>query len=249
MIDFHTHVLPGIDDGSKTKEQSLVMLQHLRKQGCSQLVATPHFYPDQEIEVFLEQRQAAYDGLLAFAAEKEALDLPEIILGAEVLVGAELAKCEHLDQLCIGGTRYMLLEMPYGIWPKWVFQVVDELILRGITPIIAHLERYEAIVGLRVMQELLEREVIGQMNAYAVRGRETKGLARKLLAKGHIQLLGSDVHRVRQLERHGQSYDWLAQKHPEQLSKIQRDGEAVLGGAYITRASLQPIRKIWRFYF
>ncbi|MGL4344875.1 MAG: CpsB/CapC family capsule biosynthesis tyrosine phosphatase, partial [Cellulosilyticaceae bacterium] len=45
MIDFHTHVLPGIDDGSKTKEQSLVMLQHLRKQGCSQLVATPHFYP------------------------------------------------------------------------------------------------------------------------------------------------------------------------------------------------------------
>ena len=83
MIDFHSHILPGVDDGSVSLEQSIAMLQEEAKQGIHCVIATPHFYPEQEdVDTFLQRRDAA-EAALRKEMEKYT-DLPKLLVGAEV---------------------------------------------------------------------------------------------------------------------------------------------------------------------
>ena len=92
MMDFHTHILPGVDDGSKNVQQSLQMLELMREQGVKRIIATPHFYAHkQSLSEFLKTRQKSYENVLEYAAAKN-LDIPDIVLGAEVFFVTELFK-------------------------------------------------------------------------------------------------------------------------------------------------------------
>ena len=79
MIDFHSHILPGIDDGSRNVEESLLLMTEMREQGVSTVIATPHFYADEQpVDTFLRRRTEAYDHLMA----RQTPDMPQIRLGA-----------------------------------------------------------------------------------------------------------------------------------------------------------------------
>ena len=112
MIDIHTHILPGIDDGAETPEQAVEILLQLKEQGITRVLLTPHFCPQsQSLDSFLESRQASYEQLLA------AKGLPkdiELILSAELQLHDAIFNYENLDALKIPGTSYVLTELPAG---------------------------------------------------------------------------------------------------------------------------------------
>ena len=140
MIDFHSHILPGIDDGSKDAATSLLMLNALKKQGADTVCATSHFYATQRtVDRFLFRRQEAWDRLCEVLPQ----DAPRILLGAEVLYYPGIANMEELPSLCLEGTRLLLLEMPFEPWTGYMTREVSDLARRGdVQLLMAHIERY-----------------------------------------------------------------------------------------------------------
>ena len=194
FVDFHSHVLPGIDDGSKSPEESVKLLDMLAHQGVEIVVATPHYNPSREnVTQFDQRRREALEDLRRFANG----DMPQILLGAEVAYYSGISGIEELDKLCIEGTRLLLLEMPMAKWSKYT---IDELInlssTRGIIPIIAHIERCIAMQGREVMDTLCQNEVLMQINASFIIRIVTRMKAIRFLSNRVVQIIGSDCHGV-----------------------------------------------------
>ena len=141
----------------------------------------------------------------------------------------------------------MLLEMPYGVWSQWVYKVVDELIARGIRPIMAHIERYNQIVGIEPINELMSRDVLGQMNIYSLSG--AKGLCKRLVKNNMVHVLGSDVHHKRQLNQVARFYDLVRHSIGEDvLTQINENGHCILENQEINRGPIKAIKKIGMLY-
>lgn len=192
MIDFHSHILPGIDDGSKDVSESLLLLDCLREQGVTTVVATPHFYADeQSVDTFIRRRTDAYDRLSAQRTDAG----PAIRLGAEVLYYNGISRLEGLDRLCIEHTRILLLEMPFTRWSSTVLREVLEIANNmDLTLVLAHIERYMRYQRRGVFDELQRQGVLMQVNASYFTDRVTRRTALRQLGAGQIHLLGSDCH-------------------------------------------------------
>ena len=197
FLDFHSHVLPGIDDGAKDLATSLAMLGEMQRQGTSLVLATPHFcLSNGSIEEFIARRDEAYGHLMA-AVEATGAVIPKILRGAEVLLSTELAEQPDLSRLCIEGTRCILLEMPYGPWRSWMVNTVYEVQNAGFYPIMAHLERYFRFSGNEEwMDDLLSSGLAVQMNAGSIVNRERQRFCLKLIKYGIVDVLGSDAHNM-----------------------------------------------------
>lgn len=195
LIDFHTHILPGVDDGSKSIEMTHSMLRMEWEQGVEVVVATPHFYPQHDSpERFLERRNRAEEQL----REVLRADLPAIYVGAEVAFYRGMSESDALQQLRLGKSRYVLVEMPAAPWPDAVYGELRQIRSRqGLIPVIAHVERYLPVFGAnRIMEKLADCGVLVQANAEFFLHRATASHAMRLLREGWIQLLGSDCHNL-----------------------------------------------------
>lgn len=193
ITDFHTHILPGVDDGSANVEMSVQMLQKEAEQGIESVVLTPHFYPTRhQPESFLARRAEA------FAALQEALPagMPQLHLGAEVYYYRGMSHTEQMRDLAIDGGKYLLVEMPWQGWSEKEFlelaQIKENL---ELTPIIAHIDRYVRWTNVKkTMERLLELPVLIQANASFFTRFTTRNMALRMLQEGQIHLLGSDCH-------------------------------------------------------
>ena len=197
IIDFHSHILPGVDDGSKSLGDSLEMLKQTADQGIRRMVATPHFYANHDTpRAFLERRDTAYRQLLEGMAQEPGL--PGVTLGAEVYFFRGISDCESISELTIGNTGYLLVEMPPPPWRDAMYRELESLsICRGITPIIAHVDRYLGLFRTFHIPEQLEaRPVLVQANAEFFLKPARRHMALKMLRTGQIHLLGSDCHNV-----------------------------------------------------
>lgn len=194
MIDLHTHILPGMDDGAQSPEESIAMLRLQKEQGVSTVALTPHFYRNREQpEDFFLRREACMQQLLEALPEGE--PLPELILGAEVTWMPNLCDWEELPQLCIGNTNNMLLELPVTPWTdSLVNQLYDLMGRTGITPILAHLERYLYIQRPEMVEAVLSLDLPVQLSSETLLHTMTRGGALRLLKKGQVHLLASDCH-------------------------------------------------------
>ena len=194
MIEWHSHVLPLMDDGSKSVDESLSILKMQSEQGVNTVIATPHFYAnDESVDKFLERRRASCESLTGFLSE----DLPSVKLGAEVAYYVGISRLATLSNLCIEGTRLLLLEMPFSKWTDYIIKEICELALQGrVIIILAHIERYLGLQGIKVFEELLEYGVIMQVNANFFCRFSTKRTALKLLQRGTVRLIGSDAHNL-----------------------------------------------------
>ena len=197
LTDFHSHILPGIDDGSTDVKMSLEMLRREKDQGIERVVATPHFYARYENpERFLQRRSRAEETLRrSMAAEP---DMPELLIGAEVRYFPGIAESEYLPKLMIQGTDSILIELPAAPWPEAMLRELIEIWeRRGITPIVAHIDRYIRPFQTGGIPKLLqELPVLVQANGEFFLERSTARLAMKLLKADQIQLLGSDCHNL-----------------------------------------------------
>lgn len=195
MIDIHSHVLPGMDDGSRSTAESLAMLRTSALQGITVIAATPHFYPEQnDPEKFLLRRAASVERL----REEWEEGLPKLIPGAEVAYFEGISRAERIRELCLEGTNLLLLEMPFGTWTERMAKEVQMLGRQyNLRVLLAHVERYRHCKKASVWDELLAGEVAVQCNAEFFIDRWTKRRARHMLERGEIQLIGSDCHNMK----------------------------------------------------
>ena len=197
IIDFHSHILPQLDDGSASVEESIAMLRQEAAQGIRHVVATPHFYARyDDPQVYFPARKQAYQRL---CREMEFHPgLPEVTVGAEVHFFSGISHSEVLEALTIGKKRCILIEMPDSPWSESMYRELENISQRrDMIPIIAHVDRYiSPFRTYGIPDRLAELPVLVQANAsFFLRG-STRSLALKLLRQDKIHLLGSDCHNL-----------------------------------------------------
>ncbi|MBE6958439.1 MAG: hypothetical protein E7447_04735 [Ruminococcaceae bacterium] len=155
MTDLHTHILPKMDDGAQSVKEALEMLQAQAEQGVDAVALTPHYYGREEsIKDFLARRDAAFKQLSRAAEGK---DVPQMILGAEVAWMPNMAEWPELEKLCYQGSNVILVELPMTPWTDATFQQLYKMEnRRGVTPMIAHFDRYFQCQKERNIHRLLE---------------------------------------------------------------------------------------------
>ena len=192
MTDLHTHILPGIDDGANSVEESLAMLQMEAAQGVDRVALTPHFYSvNEDVSSFLSRRDAAYKKL---KERLEGVAYPELILGAEVALLPGISEVPDLDKLCYEGTKILLVELPMIPWTDHIFNQLHRLeSKRGLMPMIAHIDRYFHFQKKEAMERLLEMGYPVQVSARALLRNLGRARALRLLRDSE-GLLISDCH-------------------------------------------------------
>ncbi len=201
VIDFHSHILPKMDDGSKSTDMSLEMLQRMKNTGCDLVVSTSHYYrKDEEISAFLERRTASYLRLCTRIREEPEWNVPSIALGAEVAFFFGIEEERDLSKLCIGDTNLLLLEMPFAPWSIYEINAVSALCYdRGFRVILAHYERFaEFQKGNEIYDRILNLPVIVQINAESLQSKFGWNSKRwlRMFEEGRARLLGTDAHNL-----------------------------------------------------
>ncbi len=212
MIDWHSHVLPSVDDGSKSVEESKEMLAKLSEQGVSTVIATPHYDADRESpSAFIARRTVAYNMLM----EAQLTDAPRILCGAEVRYYAGISKLEYLKALCIADSDILLLEMPFAPWTE---MMIDEVIhisaTRGVTVMLAHIERYFRFTSNATWSRLSAEGILLQTNASFYTALGSRHKAMSMLKDGITHTIGSDCHNMTSRPPLiGQAYRILSKKY------------------------------------
>lgn len=194
IIDMHSHILPGIDDGSRNIEESLKLLDAFAERDIDIVVATPHFYcEEQSIDSFIEKRNKAYDELKPHLKPKH----PKILLGAEVLYSPVLVGNEDISKLAIQDTDFVLFEMPYQKITEDVIDNVSKIVdFMDVKLLIAHIERYLNFTSFSELSDLMDLDVIGQINVKSLLKSSSKRACFKLIKNGYVHTLGTDFHRI-----------------------------------------------------
>lgn len=195
LTDFHSHILPGVDDGSQSPEESIAMLKLAAEQGIRRMVATPHFVARGDTpQRFLERRDRA-EARLRRELDGYA-DLPQLLVGAEVRYFRGISEWEFLPQLTIGDSHCVLIEMTAPPWPETAYAELEAIwTKRGLIPVLAHIDRYIAPFRTSGIPERLEElPVYVQANAEFFLERSTQRMALRMLRQDRIHLLGSDCH-------------------------------------------------------
>lgn len=194
MIDFHSHILPQIDDGSASAKESTELLKMLSQQGVTTVCATPHFIASKITpEAFFEKRQAALETLKPHLSA----DAPKIKLGAEVFYYNGISRMQDLFRFCIEGSRLLLLEMPFHAWSEYNLKEIIELSCSGeFQLVLAHIERYSAFQNKKVLERLAYSDILLQTNAGSFLNFRTRSRALKLLKQNKIHFIGSDCHSI-----------------------------------------------------
>lgn len=193
-VDFHTHILPAMDDGSRSPEESLSMLQESARRGVEYVVLTPHFYADREDpRKFLSRRARSYAKLAAVCTEKE----PKLILGAEVAYYEGLTEMAEISEMRIGDTRAIMIEMPQRLWSERMVEDLLEIQRRpGYRVVVAHIERYAAMQDDDTLDRLVSNGIRMQANAEFFISMITRNKAIRMMRRGLIHYLGTDCHNM-----------------------------------------------------
>jgi len=194
IVDIHSHILPNIDDGAKDLETSILLLQKMKEQGITHVVATPHFIAQENsLESFLEDRKSSKNILFDAIKDK---DLPKVFLGAEVYYFKGISSSKSIKDLAIEGTNYILIELPDSTLTKSVFDDIKDINQNmGLVPIFAHIERYYGDKGFKLLLKFIEEnECYAQVNAQPFLSFSSRRIVKKLINKGYISFVATDTH-------------------------------------------------------
>lgn len=193
-VDFHSHILPGVDDGAKNVRESLAMLDILSSQNVKSVVATPHFRAHRDtVEDFLSRRAEAKK-LLDENSDKKI----KVYLGAEVAIERGISEIENISELAYEGTNYILLEFPYRPFSNWMMEEIEYIAYgKGLTPVIAHIDRYYDFFTSSDYNEIFSmQKVVFQVNNEAFLSRKSRGVVKTLIKNQLPFVLGSDCHNL-----------------------------------------------------
>lgn len=197
MIDIHSHILPGVDDGSKDMEMSIEMAKIYIENNIKKVIVTPHYIEGVENNLSKDNKVI----LEAFKKrlKEEELDL-QVFLGNEVMMSLDILKdIEEENIATLNNTRYILIELPMFDIPLYSRDIIYELLIRGYQPIIAHPERNRVIGDdPNILFELIEEGALGQLNLGSIEGKFGKKIAetgKLLLSHNMIHFVSTDSHR------------------------------------------------------
>lgn len=218
MIDWHCHILPGMDDGSRSVSESLSLLNMQADQGIATVIATPHFYANDEgVESFIERREKAFQTL------KESLgdSAPRIILGAEVRYYRGISRLPALKDLRIEGSKNLLLEMPEIKWSEdMIRELIEMASMSKVRIVLAHIDRYYKLQSPKTWKRLYESGIKMQVNASFFNSIYTKRKALRLLKNGRVHFVGSDCHNVTtRMPKIGKAYFMIRRRFGEGFLK------------------------------
>ncbi|MBE7056209.1 MAG: capsular polysaccharide biosynthesis protein [Ruminococcaceae bacterium] len=198
FTDFHTHILPAMDDGPKEAAVSVRMLCKLKEQGVSRVCLTPHYIHHREpVGDFINRRKESFEKLLLeIKKQGKEENVPELKLGAEVSLENGLLEEEKLRALCYENTDMILLEMPFVTPDEQTFYLIENIALKyKVRPVIAHLDRYVKFLNREKIGRILDiPDVIIQINSSATGFFGCRSFVKNLMKTGVPMVLGSDCH-------------------------------------------------------
>ncbi len=203
-IDIHSHILPGIDDGAKTIEDSLQLLTHMRRLGIKNFVCTPHVIESIWMNS-TEKILSTYNKLKAIVNQTPSLRDIEIRVAAEYMMDENFQRLlGNKDFLPIHENK-ILVEMSYLAPPSNLFETIAEIQVKGFIPILAHPERYKSFhKDLAVYEHLKNAGCLFQVNMISLTnyyGKDVNELAVWLIRNNMIDFIGSDLHHMRHMEQ------------------------------------------------
>lgn len=196
MRDLHSHFLPGVDDGSKSIETTVKMLEKAKLAGVTDIIFTPHYIKDSRFCSNKAHNEKIFAPIQKMAKEKYNINL---FLGNEVYCNPDMVELYKTKEIkTLNDSRYMLIEIPMYTKTNNLKSLFLELMQIGIVPILAHPERYTAYYNdLDFFLELRNMGVLMQMNASSLiggYGKKAKVMVKKLLKANLISFVGSDTH-------------------------------------------------------
>jgi protein-tyrosine phosphatase len=190
VIDLHSHLLPGVDDGSRTVEQSVQVLRKMAERGITDVCLTPHLRANETVDAPPARHDAAFAALRA-----EAPELPRLHRGAEVMLDRPLPlERERMGRVTLGGTRYILVEFPRLVSVDAVTNALTRVRDAGFIPVLAHPERYSAcsVESVAFWRGLGTRMQVDATTLHSTQARGQR--ARQLVGAGLADILAGDNH-------------------------------------------------------
>ena len=197
MVDFHSHILPNIDDGSKSVEETFNLIKEAENAGFDTIISTSH-YIEQYYTATNEERKIWLDALTSKFDEQN-INI-KLCLGSEIYITENIISLlEDGKAAAINNTNYILFELPLNIKPIYLNDIIFEMLQYNYIPILAHPERYTFVQkNPDEIYELIQKGVLMQSNYGSFideYGEKAKFTVKKLLKSNMIHFLGSDVHR------------------------------------------------------
>lgn len=223
MIDMHSHILPDLDDGAQTMEQTRKLLEKAVEEQISGIIATPHAYHP-NFKTDLEKLHRQFEATEKYIAQ---VNLPiKLYKGQECRLSEKLP--ERLDAgeaYTLAGSQYVLLELPSSGIPGYTVPIIQQLITRGYVPIIAHAERNQGIIEKpERLRKLLLHGAVAQVTAGSIAGSFGKAIqktALTLIDANMIHVYGSDVHSLNKRPFHyNAGLDYLEKKKRHEMVDI-----------------------------
>jgi tyrosine-protein phosphatase YwqE len=201
-VDMHSHLIPGIDDGSKSMEESIELVKRMEGYGLRKIITTPHIMS----EYYRNTPEIIQLGLedLRKAAKTEGINI-QIDAAAEYYMDEIfLERVKDGEQLLTFGDNYILVETGFINKPQMLLDIIFHLEMSGYKPILAHPERYQYLIqDKKLQEELIDRGILLQVNLLSLTGfysKQVKDFGEMLIERGAVKLLGTDTHNPRYLD-------------------------------------------------
>ena len=199
--DIHNHILPGIDDGSPSVEESITLINGLKALGIHNSVSTPHVMAG--VHNNTPETIKGAHGKLTEHLKANAVDF-KLNFSAEYMIDDQIDQWIQADKLCLIADKYMLIEMSYLSESKALFNVIKDIQDRGYQPILAHPERYNYYHNnFKIFEEIKQAGCYLQLNLLSISkyyGENVKTCALTLIRAGMYDFVGTDMHHTRHLE-------------------------------------------------
>lgn len=198
MIDIHSHILPGIDDGAQTIDDAINMAKLAVEEGITKIIATPHHnngkYTNKKVDI--EERVSKLNHIL----QKDNIPL-EVLPGQETRIYGELIEdIDKGDILPLNHTNYLFIELPSGHIPRYTEQLLFDIQLKGLTPIIVHPERNAGVMeNPNKLLNLVKKGALTQVTAGSITGyfgKKIKNLSMQLIESNLTHFISSDAHNI-----------------------------------------------------
>lgn len=245
MIDMHCHIIPGIDDGADVMDTSIDMLKIAARDGIKKMIITPHY--NNYFENDATSISSRLDDLRSEIL-KHKIDI-EVFPGQEVMLSRNMV--EQYKDTTIRGlnySRYILFELPNDKLPDYTFDIIYELKLLGVIPILAHPERYEFIINkISTINGFIEEGCLFQITSHSIKGlfgREIQRTAELLIKNEACHFIASDAHSCgRRRPELKKAYDIIQQYNKELCNNLTDNANKLINDEKIENNCVKIVEK------
>jgi protein-tyrosine phosphatase len=241
VIDLHSHLLPGVDDGSRSVEQSLGVLERFKAQGLSDIAFTPHLLASQVVDGWPTTYLAAWEAIAPRLPAGVAVHR-----GAEVMLDRPLPSEIAERRVTLGGSRYLLVEFPRVVPADIVARALGDVMSHGLVPVLAHPERYSScsVDAVRLWRRM---GAVMQVDATTLTAASNRGdRARDVVRAGLADLLAADNHGDERSVATALDWLWEHDGESQAVALLETNPRAILEDRSLHEVDPLPIRdSLW----